>query len=109
MGWSRRSVASRSSTTAQSRTEPGAIYQFKALVATSPESLRDSLRVLSFSAQLQRARRFGDHPQPFEREVRLALKELAQRIAFLDFSVLRERRSRCLLATGIPILVPRSP
>jgi transposase len=83
-----------------------ATNQFKALLVTSPESLRSSLRSLSFSAQLQRARRFGDHPQPVEREVRLALKELSRRISFLDDQTARiEVRIGELAAQASPALI----
>jgi len=62
-----------------------ATNQFKALLVTCPEALRHKLRGLSFTEQLRRARRFADgHADPVEREVRLALKELARRIGFLN-------------------------
>lgn len=62
-----------------------AINQFKGLLVSAPEPLRDSLGGLAFAAQLVRARRFPDgHGDPVERETRWALKELARRIGFLD-------------------------
>ena len=62
-----------------------AINQFKALLVSAPNSVRDSLRRLSFSEQLARARRLLDgHGDVVESEARWALKELARRIGFLD-------------------------
>src|SRR5690606_809034 len=61
-----------------------ATNQFKALVVSAPELLRAALRPLAFSAQLQRARRLAPVDDVVESETRLALRELAGRIKFLD-------------------------
>lgn len=61
-----------------------AINQFKALLVTAPETLRANLRPLTFSAQLVRARRLGPVDDVVEAETRLALRELAAKIKFLD-------------------------
>jgi transposase len=61
-----------------------AINQFKSLLVSAPEPLRDALRPLGFADQLARARRLGDgRGDVVEREARWALKELARRIVFL--------------------------
>ena len=84
-----------------------AINQFKALLVSAPEPLRDCLRRLVFSAQLVRARRFPDgHGDPVERETRWALKELARRIGFLDDQTGRlEARIGELAAEVSPALI----
>lgn len=84
-----------------------ATNQFKALLVTAPEALRANLRGLGFNAQLQRARRFCDgHADVVEREVRLALKELARRIGFLDEQTARlEARIGVLAAQASPALI----
>lgn len=62
-----------------------AINQFKSLLVSAPEPVRDALRPLGFAAQLARARRLGDgRGDVVEAETRGALKELARRIVFLD-------------------------
>ncbi len=62
-----------------------ATNQFKALLVSAPEAVRDSLRGLSWSDQWGRARRWSDgHGDYVERETPGALKELARRIGFLD-------------------------
>ena len=62
-----------------------AINQFKSLLVSAPDTLRDALRPLTFADQLARARRFCDgRGDAVEREARWALKELARRIGFLD-------------------------
>jgi transposase len=84
-----------------------AINQFKALLVTAPEHLRQQLRGLSFINQLRRARRFGDgHDDVVERQVRFALKELARRIAFLDEHIARmAARTNDLTTQAAPALV----
>jgi transposase len=84
-----------------------AINQFKGLLVTAPEPLRDSLRGLVFNGQLVRARRFSDgHSDPVERETRWALKELARRIGFLDEQTGRlEARISELTAEVSPALI----
>jgi transposase len=61
-----------------------ATNQFKSLLVSAPEPLRDALRPLSFGDQLARARRFADRGDVVESGARWALKELARRIGFLD-------------------------
>jgi transposase len=84
-----------------------AINQFKSFLVSAPEPLRDTLRGLVFDAQLTRARRFPDgHRDPVEREIRLALKELARRIGFLDEQTARfDARIRELAAEVSPALM----
>lgn len=84
-----------------------AINQFKALLVSAPEPLRDGFRRLALGDQLARARRFadgrGDH---VERETRWALKELARRIEFLDAQTGRlEVRIGELAAQASPALM----
>lgn len=61
-----------------------AINQFKALLVTAPEVLRANLRSVPFAAQLTRARRLATVGDVVEAGTRLALRELAGRIRFLD-------------------------
>ncbi|GAC1312095.1 MAG: IS110 family transposase [Acidimicrobiales bacterium] len=84
-----------------------AMNQFKSLLVSAPEPVRDGLRRLSFSAQLARARRFPDgHGDPVERETRWALKEIARRIAFCDEQTARlEGRLGELAALASPALL----
>ncbi len=84
-----------------------AINQFKALLVSAPQALRDSFRRLGFTAQLARARRLTDsHTDPVERETRWALKELARRIGFLDDQTGRlEVRIGELAALASPALI----
>lgn len=83
-----------------------ATNQFKALLVTAPERLRASLRPLVYSAQLARARRLGPAEDVVEAEARLALKELARRIAFLDDQTARlESRIAELAARASPALM----
>lgn len=83
-----------------------AINQFKALLVTAPEPLRACLRPLAFSAQLKRARRLGPVDNVVEAENRLALRELAVRIKFLDTQCQRlEVRIAELAAQASPALV----
>lgn len=83
-----------------------AINQFKALLVTAPEALRANLRPLAFSAQLQRARRLGPADDVVEAETRLALRELAGKIKFLDAQCDRlEARIGELTAQASPALV----
>lgn len=84
-----------------------ATNQFKALLVSAPAALRQSLRGLTFGAQLSRARRFPDnHIDPVERETRFALKELARRIGFLDDQTDRlEARIGELTAQASPALI----
>lgn len=84
-----------------------AINQFKALVVTAPETLREQLRRLPFSAQLDRSYRFPEHHDDVVmQETRIALKELARRIAFLDTQIARlEQRMTELTVQAAPALV----
>ena len=83
-----------------------AINQFKALLVTAPEPLRANLRPLTFSAQLQRARRLAPVEDVVETETRLALRELAGRVKFLDAQCDRlEARITELTAQASPALV----
>lgn len=83
-----------------------ATNQFKALLVTAPERLRAKLRPLAFSAQLARSRRLGPAEDVVEAETRLALKELARRIAFLDDQTARlEARIAELAAQASPALI----
>lgn len=84
-----------------------AINQFKALLVSAPESVRDVLRGRTFTEQLTRARRWPDgHGDDVERETRWALKELARRIGFLDEQTARlEARIGQLAAQASPALM----
>jgi transposase len=84
-----------------------AINQFKALIVTAPDALRQRLRGLSLTTQLSRARRFADnHPDPVEREARYALRELSLRIGFLnDHNRRLETRISNLVAAHAPALL----
>lgn len=83
-----------------------AINQFKSLLVTAPEPLRANLRPLTFHAQLTRARRFARVDDIVEAETRLALRELAGRIKFLDAQCDRlEIRIGELTAQASPALV----
>ena len=83
-----------------------AINQFKALLVSAPDTLRSSFRPLALSAQLQRARRLGPVDDVVESETRLALRELAHKIKFLDAQCERlEARITELTAVAAPALV----
>lgn len=84
-----------------------AINQFKALLITAPAGLRERLGTETFRRQLELARRFNDaHPDPVEREIRYAFKELARRIGFLDEQTSRlAERINTLTAQANPTLV----
>ena len=83
-----------------------AINQFKALLVTAPERLRANLRSLPFAAQLTRARRLGAVDDIVDTETRLALRELAGKIGFLDAQCGRLRiRIGELAAQASPALV----
>jgi len=84
-----------------------AINQFKALLITAPAGLRARLETETFHRQLELARRFNDvHPDPTEREIRFAFKELARRIGFLDEQTSRlDKRINTLTAKANPTLV----
>lgn len=84
-----------------------AINQFKALLVSAPAGLRERLDTDTFRRQLELARRFNDsHPDPVEREIRFALKELARRIGFLDEQTGRlDERINLLTAEANPALV----
>ena len=84
-----------------------AINQFKALLVSAPETVRDGLRGLSFTEQLARARRWSDgHGNDVERETRWSLKELARRIGFQDDQTARlEARIGALAAQASPALM----
>lgn len=84
-----------------------AINQFKALLVSAPEAIRDGLRGLSFTEQLARARRWADsHGDDVERETRWSLKELSRRIGFQDEQTTRlEARINALAAQASPALL----
>ena len=85
-----------------------AINQFKALIVTAPDGLRQRLRDgLSLTEQLGKARRFADnHPDPIELQTRYALRELARRIGFLNDQTERiESRMADLVAVHAPALL----
>ncbi len=84
-----------------------AINQFKALLVSAPETVRNALRPLCFADQLARARRWPEqHGDPVECETRWALKELARRIGFLDEQTDRlEARIGTLAAQASPALM----
>jgi transposase len=84
-----------------------ALNQFRSLLVSAPEPIRDGLRPLGLRAQLDRARRFADgRGDAVERETRWALKELARRIAFLDDQTARlEARIAELAAQASPALM----
>jgi transposase len=84
-----------------------AINQFKSLLVSAPQPLRDKLRGLRFTAQLTRAKRFGDTTGDLvEIETRRALKELARTIAFLDDQASRlETRINELTSEASPALM----
>ncbi len=84
-----------------------AINQFKALLVSAPESVRDGLHGLRFTEQLARARRWSDgHGNDVERETRWSLKELARRIGFQDDQTARlEARIGALAAQASPALM----
>lgn len=84
-----------------------AINQFKALLVSAPEAVRDGLRGLSFTEQLARARRWPDgHGDDVERETRWSLKELSRRIGFQDEQTSRlEARIGALAAQASPALM----
>lgn len=83
-----------------------ALNQFTALLISAPEPLRSSLRRLPRKAQLQRAARLTTVDDVVEAETRLALRELAGRVRFLDGQCARlESRIGELAATAAPALV----
>ena len=84
-----------------------AINQFKALLVSAPESVREGMRGLSFTDQLARARRWSDgHGDDVESETRWSLKELAWRIGFQDDQTARlEARISTLAAQASPALI----
>lgn len=84
-----------------------AINQFKALLITAPGGLRERIGRETFRRQLELARRFNDaHPDPVEREIRFAFKELARRIGFLTEQTTRlDERINVLTAAANPALV----
>ena len=77
-----------------------AINQFKSLVVSAPEEMRQQFRGrLSLNTQLTRARRLRcDQTDPVQANTRIALRELAARVVFLN-----EQNRR--LQTGIHDLV----
>jgi transposase len=82
-----------------------AINQFKALLVTAPADLRERLRSLSFRRQLELARRFRDHDDPVETQLRFSLKTLARKIAFLDEQISElEARMNTLCGQAAPAL-----
>ena len=82
-----------------------ATNQFKALLVTAPADLRERLAALSLSRQLKLARRFRDHDDPIEAQLRFALKTLARKIAFLDDQITElEERMNTLTGQAAPAL-----
>jgi transposase len=62
-----------------------AMNQFKALLVTAPAELRERMAAVTFRRQLELARRFhNDSDDLVTRHLRLALKQLSRKIAFLD-------------------------
>jgi transposase len=84
-----------------------AINQFRALIVSAPDELRRGLRGVSLNTQLGRARRLrSDHPDPVEAHTRIALRELAVRIRFLDEQNRRlQARIHDLVAAHSPALL----
>lgn len=79
-----------------------AINEFKALLTTAPESIREALRPLGLGAQLAKAKRWTDSgSEPVERETRWSLKELARRIIFLGEQADRIEARQNELAAGV--------
>ncbi|HEX6166244.1 MAG TPA: IS110 family transposase [Acidimicrobiales bacterium] len=82
-----------------------ATNQFKALLVTAPADLRERMSALSFSRQLELARRFRDHDDPIETQLRFSLKILARKIAFLDEQITElEARMNTLTGLAAPAL-----
>jgi len=82
-----------------------AINQFKALLVTAPADLRERLAPQSFQRQLELARRFRDHSDPVEAQLRFSLKTLARKIAFLDEQIAElEARMNTLCGKAAPAL-----
>jgi transposase len=82
-----------------------AMNQFKALLVTAPVELRERLSKLSFSRQLDLARRFRDHDDPVEAQLRFSFKALARKIAFLDDQISElEARMNTLTGQAAPAL-----
>lgn len=82
-----------------------AMNQFKALLVTAPAGLRERLASLPFSRQLDLARRFRDHDDPIETQLRFSLKALARKVAFLDTQIAElEARMSALCGQAAPAL-----
>jgi transposase len=82
-----------------------AINQFKALLVTAPAELRERMAPAPLRRQLELARRFRDHDDPVETQVRFALKTLARKIAFLDDQIAElETRMNTLCGQTAPAL-----
>jgi transposase len=82
-----------------------ATNQFKALLVTAPADLRERLSTMPFSRQLELARRFRDHDDPIETQLRFSLKTLARKIAFLDEQIIElEARMNTLTGQAAPAL-----
>lgn len=82
-----------------------ATNQFKALVVTAPAGLRERLAAVAFGRQLELARRFRDHDDPVETQLRFSLKALARKIAFLDDQITElEARMSLLCGQAAPAL-----
>jgi len=63
------------------------------------------MSALSFSSQLELARRFRDHDDPLETQLRFSLKTLARKIAFLDEQITElEARMNTLTGQAAPAL-----
>lgn len=84
-----------------------AINQFKALLITAPSTIRERMKRESFRRQLELARRFRtNQTDPVEANVRVALKQLARRIEFLDQQIGElEQQLTALCAEANPALL----
>lgn len=85
-----------------------ALNQFRSLLLTAPDDLREPLQGLSVAQQLDRARRFQDRtqPDPVLSHTRYVLRELARRIATIEAQQAElEARLRPLVADHAPALV----
>ncbi len=80
-----------------------ATNQFKALLVTAPAGLRERMTATTFRRQLELARRFHDHDDPIEAQLRFSLKALARKIAFLNEQIAElEARMNTLTAQAAP-------
>jgi len=84
-----------------------AINQFKALLVTAPEELRESFAAVPFRRQLELARRFRhDYGDVVDTQLRFSLKQLARKIGFLSDQIDElEDRMNDLAAQAAPALI----